>query len=136
MSEGKKDKAVVLLSGGQDSTTCLFWAKKRFREVVTITFDYGQRHSVELESAAQVAEEAGVEQYVLPMTGLSALGGSSLTDNIDVQNTLTQSGLPNTFVPGRKPSLHHLCRGVCFSANHSRLSNWRLRNRLQRLPRL
>jgi 7-cyano-7-deazaguanine synthase len=98
-------KALVVLSGGQDSTTCLYWAIDRYglAAVDTVTFDYGQRHRIELECAAKVAEFAGVSNSCLPINTLTALGGDSLTDpGIEVQNELdADSGLPNTFVPGR-----------------------------------
>ncbi len=96
-------KGLVVLSGGQDSTTCLYWAIDRFGRdnVCTITFDYGQRHSIELECAAKVAALAGVRNECLPIDTFSALGGDALTDaGIDVA-AAESSGLPNTFVPGR-----------------------------------
>jgi 7-cyano-7-deazaguanine synthase len=98
-------KALVVLSGGQDSTTCLYWAIDRFGvdHVDSVTFDYGQRHSVELECAARVAEFAGVSNRVLPIDTFAALGGDALTDSaVDVMAGVdSDSGLPNTFVPGR-----------------------------------
>ena len=102
---GESDKALVVLSGGQDSTTCLYWAIDRFglQAVDTITFDYGQRHRIELECAQQIAEFAGVGNIILPIDTFAALGGDALTDpDIEVeQSTDAESGLPNTFVPGR-----------------------------------
>jgi len=104
MTESEQ-KALVVLSGGQDSTTCLFWAIDRFGrdKVSTITFDYGQRHRVELECAARVAEYAGVPARCLPIDTFAALGGDALTDeNIEVESkACADNGLPNTFVPGR-----------------------------------
>ena len=64
----KNEKAVVVFSGGQDSTTCLFWAKERFREVEAVTFDYGQRHHQEIECAKQIAAELGVKHHILDMS--------------------------------------------------------------------
>ncbi len=102
---GEHEKALVVLSGGQDSTTCLYWAIDRFglNAVSTITFDYGQRHRVELECAQRVAEFAGVENVILPIDTFAALGGDALTDpDIDVEQDVdADTGLPNTFVPGR-----------------------------------
>jgi hypothetical protein len=97
-------KAVVVLSGGQDSTTCLFWALDRFGdgEVEALTFDYGQRHRIELECAAMVAEHAAVAHTTLPIDTFAALGGNALTDaGIQVEDA-ADNGLPNTFVPGRR----------------------------------
>ncbi|MDJ0795138.1 MAG: 7-cyano-7-deazaguanine synthase QueC [Woeseiaceae bacterium] len=102
---GEIEKALVVLSGGQDSTTCLYWAIDRFGldAVSTITFDYGQRHRIELECAQRVAEFAGVENVILPIDTFAALGGDALTDpGIDVEQDVdADTGLPNTFVPGR-----------------------------------
>ncbi|NNE62229.1 MAG: 7-cyano-7-deazaguanine synthase QueC [Woeseia sp.] len=95
--------AVVVLSGGQDSTTCLYWALQRFSDVRTVTFDYGQRHRIELDCAARIAAEVGVAHQQLPLDSLSALGGNSLTDaGIAVGSEPAAEGeLPNSFVPGR-----------------------------------
>ena len=102
---GQPDKALVLLSGGQDSTTCLYWAIDRFgRDVVAaIGFNYGQKHNIELECAEVIATRAGVVYTCLPIDTFTALGGDALTDNaIAVHNELdAETGLPNTFVPGR-----------------------------------
>jgi 7-cyano-7-deazaguanine synthase len=98
-------KALVVLSGGQDSTTCLYWALDFFgkNQIETITFDYGQRHIIELASAKKIAEVAQVDNRVIPINTFTALGGNSLTEaNISVENGLDKtSQLPNTFVPGR-----------------------------------
>ncbi|MBN8527297.1 MAG: 7-cyano-7-deazaguanine synthase QueC [Planctomycetes bacterium] len=95
--------AVVVLSGGQDSTTCLAWAKNRFAVIDAITFDYGQRHRVELDCAAEVARRAGVRHHrVLSVDSLRQLGGNTLCGETGAQLGATgQGGLPNTFVPGR-----------------------------------
>jgi len=98
-------QALVVLSGGQDSTTCLYWALDKFgsNAVEAITFDYGQRHRVELGCAARVAEFAGVSHTVMPIDTFAALGGDALTDrSIGVQKGADiENDLPNTFVPGR-----------------------------------
>lgn len=96
-------RALVVLSGGQDSTTCLYWAIERFgRECVeAITFDYGQRHRIELECARRIAERAGIDQLELPIDTFAALGGNSLIDTAMEVAESPDSDLPNTFVPGR-----------------------------------
>ncbi len=97
--------ALVVLSGGQDSTTCLYWSLDRFGpgQVSAVTFDYGQRHRIELECAQSVAEGAGVEHAILPIDTFAAIGRNALTDPdvAVVQAPDAQTGLPNTFVPGR-----------------------------------
>ncbi len=99
------EKALVVLSGGQDSTTCLYWAIDRFgaESVASVTFDYGQRHRVEIDCAAAIADFAGVSNTCLPIDTFAALGGDALTDpDIDVgAGVVETTGLPNTFVPGR-----------------------------------
>jgi len=97
------DKAVVVLSGGQDSTTCLWWALERFgsNNVEALSFDYGQRHRIELDCATAVAELAGVPQSVLPIDTFAALGGNALTDAGIAVGSDGKRELPVTFVPGR-----------------------------------
>ena len=98
-------KALVVLSGGQDSTTCLYWALDEFGQpnVSALTFDYGQRHRIEIDSARDVADAAGVPHVVLPIDTFAALGGNALTDRrVDVPGEAAEAGeLPGTFVPGR-----------------------------------
>lgn len=96
-------KAVVVFSGGQDSTTCLIQALAHYDEVHAITFNYGQRHSQEIAVAQAIAGELGVTAHkVLDLSLLNELAISSLTrDAIPVSSALQDNGLPNTFVPGR-----------------------------------
>lgn len=97
-----RDAAVVLFSGGQDSTTCLFWAKKRFAKVYALAFSYGQKHIHEIDIARQIAANAGVEFHVIDARFISALGSSSLTDSsIEMDREQKGNTVPNTFVPGR-----------------------------------
>ncbi len=96
----KNEKAVVVFSGGQDSTTCLFWAMKNFKEVATVTFDYGQRHADEIECARKIAEELGVSFKVLDMQLINQLSANALTRD-DIEVTEVDGELPSTFVPGR-----------------------------------
>lgn len=96
-----KQKAVVVFSGGQDSTTCLFWALQKFDEVEAVTFNYGQRHVLEIDCAKKIAAAQGVKHHILDMTLLNQLAPNALTrDDIAVQAG-ADGELPNTFVPGR-----------------------------------
>jgi 7-cyano-7-deazaguanine synthase len=90
----------------QDSTTCLYWALDRFGagQVETLTFDYGQRHRIELKAAQDISTLARVPHTVLPIDTFSALGGNALTDkglDIKAPGGEGEGDLPNTFVPGR-----------------------------------
>jgi 7-cyano-7-deazaguanine synthase len=101
MKDMKNSKALVVFSGGQDSTTCLFWALKNFNEVEVVTFDYNQRHSLEIECAKSIANELGVKHHILDMALLNQLAPSALTrDDIDVKDG-EEGRLPSSFVPGR-----------------------------------
>lgn len=98
-------RALVVLSGGQDSTTCLFWAKQRYKEVLAITFNYSQRHSTEIVAAQKIAELAGVQHDIVSVPNV--LEGTSPLINPDheVESYGSVSDLPGglekTFVPGR-----------------------------------
>ncbi len=94
--------ALVIFSGGQDSTTCLFWARERFENVRALSFFYGQRHSIELDMARSIAEEARVPLDVQDVSFISRIGRSSLTDTgMTMDSEKPEEGWPNTFVPGR-----------------------------------
>ncbi len=96
-----KNKAVVVFSGGQDSTTCLFWALEKYDEVEVVTFDYNQRHNQEIEVAKEIATDLKVKHHVLDMSLLSQLAPNALTrDDIEVKDG-EDGELPSTFVPGR-----------------------------------
>ena len=97
------ERALVVLSGGQDSTTCLYWAVDRYgrENVEAVTFDYGQRHRIELDCAKMVARDAGIRQTELSINTFQELGGNALTDT-DIEVAEGDDGeLPTTFVPGR-----------------------------------
>lgn len=97
-----KEDALVVFSGGQDSTTCLFWAKKRFKRVFALSFIYGQKHVKETELARSIAEKAGVDFHVMDVSFIGHLGKNSLTDTtIDMDEEKPDGTFPNTFVPGR-----------------------------------
>jgi 7-cyano-7-deazaguanine synthase len=130
----RPEGALVLFSGGQDSTTTLVWALSRFARVETIGFDYGQRHSVELECRKTVLHKIRAlnpawaarlgEEHLLPLGALGTISETALTRKTEIATTGT--GLPNTFVPGRniifltfaaalayRRGLKHLVTGVC-----------------------
>ncbi len=98
----KNSDALVVFSGGQDSTTCLFWAKRRFRKVYAISFIYGQKHIREIELAKTIADKAGVDFHVIDLSFIGNLGKNSLTDtSIKMDEEKPDDTFPNTFVPGR-----------------------------------
>ena len=98
----QKNGALVCFSGGQDSTTCLYWAKKHFEHVEAVIFKYGQRHANEVEIAEKIASEAGVPYQILDLSLLSQLAPNSLTDStIAMDEEKPANSYPNTFVPGR-----------------------------------
>jgi len=128
------EKALVLFSGGQDSTVCLAWALERFAQVETIGFDYGQRHAVELAVRPRIRERMAAlrpqwkerlgQDHVVRLDALGAVSDTALTRDIEL--ALAESGLPNTFVPGRnliflsfagavayRRSAKHLVGGMC-----------------------
>ena len=111
------ESALVVFSGGQDSTTCLFWAKQRFSRVVALSFRYGQRHELEVELARDIAKEADVEFHVLDVPLVGQLGSNSLTDkSITIDEVKPENSFPNTFVPGR--NLFFLSIAAVFAREH------------------
>ena len=100
-----KKVAVVLLSGGLDSSTVLAIANSQDFDTYALSFRYGQRHSIELESAKKVAEKHGVKEHVIADINLRMFGGSALTDDIDVPKERSHQemgeGIPVTYVPAR-----------------------------------
>ena len=132
MSDG--EGALVLFSGGQDSTTCLAWALERFERVETVGFDYGQRHRVELACRAEVRAALRDldpkwnarlgEEHTVGLAALGEISATALTRELVIETAA--SGLPNTFVPGRnlifltfaaalafRRGLRHLVGGMC-----------------------
>ncbi|WP_074034211.1 7-cyano-7-deazaguanine synthase QueC [Exiguobacterium sp. AT1b] len=117
------EKALVVFSGGQDSTTCLFWAKQQFSHVEAVTFAYGQRHDAEIEVAKEIAAELDVPHHILDLSLLGQLTSNALTrHDLDIDN----ADVPNTFVDGRNHlflsfaavmakqlGMHHIVTGVC-----------------------
>ena len=117
------EKALVVFSGGQDSTTCLFWAKQQFSHVEAVTFAYGQRHDAEIEVAKEIATELDVPHHILDLSLLGQLTSNALTrHDLDIEN----ADVPNTFVDGRNHlflsfaavmakqlGMHHIVTGVC-----------------------
>jgi 7-cyano-7-deazaguanine synthase len=95
--------ALVLFSGGQDSTTCLAWALARFERVETVGFHYGQRHATELEARPRILSRLASPKlggdHLLSLEILKSIGGTALTDTRRIE--IGENGLPNTFVPGR-----------------------------------
>lgn len=132
-SRANDDAALVLFSGGQDSATCLAWALDRFKRVETIGFAYGQRHAVELEQRDVLRrgltgfdgwnDRLG-EDHMVDLAALGAISQTSLTSDVEI--AFSDSGLPNTFVPGRnlifltfaaavayRRGIKHIVTGVC-----------------------
>lgn len=108
-------RAVVLLSGGLDSATCLAWANHRGFECWTLAVDYGQRHAVELESARRVSAALGARDHREVRVDLRAIGGSALTDAIDVPKDRpleNAAGIPVTYVPARNTVFLALALGL------------------------
>jgi 7-cyano-7-deazaguanine synthase len=128
------DTALVLFSGGQDSTVCLAWALERFARVETVGFAYGQRHAVELEMRPLILKKVGAlkadwkarlgEDHVVTLDALGAISHTALTRDMAIE--MADNGLPTTFVPGRnliffafagaiayRRSVRHLVAGMC-----------------------
>ena len=134
MPEGGDDNALVLFSGGQDSTVCLAWALERFTSVETVGFDYGQRHRAELEVRPRIRERMKAlrpewaarlgDDHIVKLDAIAAISATALTRDVAIE--VAQNGLPTTFVPGRnlaffafagalayRRGVKHLVAGMC-----------------------
>jgi len=114
------EPALLVFSGGQDSTTLLYWAKKKFSGLTALTFRYGQRHAVELKQAEKIAQQENVPQIVTDLTSLFALN----THNALLDPTMVISekaelhpSVPNTFVPGRNLLFLNVAMMVAYAQN-------------------
>jgi len=116
-----QESCVVVFSGGQDSTTCLYWAKRHFKKILAVTFDYGQRHRIELDCAAKICADFDIPQTVLPLNSFTALGGNSLTDPNQAVEGLGRGHLPDSFVPGRNLVFLTLAAAFAWQRNISDL---------------
>ena len=97
-----KKRALVIFSGGQDSTTCLGYAMKHFDYVEAITFNYGQKHSIEIECAKKICEKYNIKQFTIDISFLNTIVDSALTSNGDVnQQHPRLKNLPASYVPNR-----------------------------------
>jgi 7-cyano-7-deazaguanine synthase len=128
------DSALVLFSGGQDSTVCLVWALERFARVETIGFDYGQRHAVELDVRPCIRARLAAlserwrarlgDDHMVPIDALAKISETALTRDVAIE--IAESGLPTTFVPGRnllffsfagalayRRGIKHIVAGMC-----------------------
>jgi len=120
MADNRRERGLVLFSGGQDSTTCLVWALERFAEVETAGFDYGQRHRIELECRATVIDRLRREfhqwndrlgaDHLIDLAVLGRISDTALTRATAI--SFDESGLPNTFVPGRNLMFFTLAAAV------------------------
>ena len=107
--------ALVLFSGGQDSTTCLFWAKQQFEKVIALGFRYGQKHDIELKQAAIIAEKAAIPFQIIDITGI--LQGSALIEHdkdVSAAHEIS-SNLPAAFVPGRNAVFLSIAASYAFT---------------------
>ena len=134
MPEGGDQNALVLFSGGQDSTVCLAWALERFASVETVGFDYGQRHRAELDVRPRIRQRIKTlrpawasrlgDDHMVKLDALAAISQTALTRDVAIE--IAQNGLPTTFVPGRnlaffafagalayRRGVKHLVAGMC-----------------------
>lgn len=117
MSMYNDQSALVIFSGGQDSTTCLFWAKQQFNDVYALSFRYGQKHEKEVELARRIALQADVKFQVMDVPFIGQLSHNALTSNdMTVDEERLEGGLPNTFVPGR--NLFFLAIAAVYAHEH------------------
>ena len=127
-------KAIVLFSGGLDSTTTLAIAKNAGYDLFAISFNYGQRHKVEIEKAKVIAEHMEVKEHRIINMDLRQFGHSALTDSIDVpthrEEEKISSSIPVTYVPARNTIFLSYCFGLCRGKKMREYFYWRKLGRL------
>ena len=123
MTKKQKKRAVILLSGGLDSATVLAIARDQGFECWTLGVDYGQRHQAELQAAQRVATALGSHRHKLVEMDLRTIGGSALTDDIDVPET-PQHGIPVTYVPARNTIFLGIALGYAETLDANHLFHW------------
>jgi len=118
-----KVKAIVLLSGGLDSATALAWAiREKDWQCTTLAFDYGQRHRVELEASAAIADVNGITDHRVIRVDLGVIGGSALTTDLDVPKDAVDDGeIPVTYVPARNLVFLSLAAGLAETVGASKI---------------
>ncbi|MDX8396266.1 MAG: 7-cyano-7-deazaguanine synthase QueC [Mariprofundaceae bacterium] len=121
--QNSNQKAVILLSGGLDSSTALAWAIREKKWLChTVAFDYGQRHRIELKAAKEIAQELGVEHHHVISVDLAAIGGSALTEDIDVpKDEHNNHNIPVTYVPARNLIFLSLAAALAETINASNI---------------
>ena len=97
----KKNNVVILHSGGQDSTTCLAWALKKFKKIHVVSFDYGQRHKTELKAARQICKKLNLSHEIIKLPIIAQMTKNALTDKSIKIRAGSKKQLPSTFVDGR-----------------------------------
>jgi len=124
--KNKEDSAIIVFSGGQDSTTCLIWALKNFKKVLAISFDYQQRHTIELQCAQKITQIQKIEHIILELPLLRYITNNALTNRLIKISHKSNESPPNTFVDGRnhlfltyaaiiakQRNIHNIITGVC-----------------------
>ncbi len=108
-------KALVLLSGGQDSSTCLFWTLRHAERTEAVFFNYHQRHKIEWECAKKICDEHKVTLHVLDVPAFQQIGGTAMIEETEIK--VTDKGVPNTFVPGRNIVFLALAASLAYRLN-------------------
>ena len=120
----KRQSALVVFSGGQDSTTCLFWAKEHYKTVEAVTFAYGQRHHLEIQVAREIAKEQGIRHHILDMSLLGQITENAPTSDMEIEQkrerfpilsltVATTSFCPFAAVLAKQLGIKDIVTGVC-----------------------
>lgn len=119
MTDYRHQSALLLFSGGQDSSTCLYWAKKHFLHLEAVFFHYEQRHGIEYDSASLIAKKENITMHELHVPAFKEIGGTAMIDKIKIKSG--KNDLPNTFVPGRNIVFLSLAASLAYKRDISNL---------------